>query len=92
MLEFLNDYMGTIIITATIAVSAYIFNFFRKRGSKIESIQDEQDKLKVEIRLIKKTLIIITKIIDKQTEKAHGEDPELSDLAKDLLTANKSAI
>ena len=85
MLEFLNDYFGAIIITITLAITGYIVKFSRIRGNKIENMQ-------AEIRLLKKALIIITKSIDRQTVKAHGEDPELSDLAKDLLTNNKTAI
>lgn len=78
-----------------IPLAALIGNWFRVKNKKIKRNKFIAESNTADIILLKKALIIALKKIDKQTEKAHGEDPEIACLVKDLLSDEidgKSAI
>jgi len=74
-----------IVLLITAGTGAYVVNYFRLKKQEIVSNANDILNLKQSILIIRKALIIITKAIDRQTEKAHGDDPELSELTRDLL-------
>jgi|APSaa5957512535_1039671.scaffolds.fasta_scaffold00133_45 hypothetical protein len=74
-----------IVLLITVSTSGYVVNYFRLKKQEIKDNADDILNLKQSILIIRKALLIITKAIDRQTEKAHGEDPELADLTRELL-------
>jgi hypothetical protein len=85
---FLDQWLGEVVAVTVISVAGYIINFVRMRGKKIKENNALAEQNRDDIILIKKALIIALKHIDRQTEKAHGEDPEIACMVKDLLTDN----
>ena len=73
-------------LVVLIPVVGVIANWFRVKGKKVRRNKLVADSNTADIRMLKKALIIALKKIDKQTEKAHGEDPEIACLVKDLLS------
>jgi len=82
----LDPWIGEIVVVILLGVSGYIVNWFRLRAKIMKKNELIILSNAANIVLLKKALIIALRIIDKQTEKAHGEDPEIACLIKDLLS------
>ena len=85
-MEFLNDLWREIIFTIVIAIGVSVFAWVRKKVKNTESNAKEIEKLRKFRWRITKTVIIMAKLIDLQTEKAHeGTVSELEEVVKELL-------
>ena len=96
MFELIEPYISGIIMAITLAVGGYVINYYRTRKELVEKIRKDQREMKEDVQLIKKTILIFAKRVDKQTMKAHDVDTEFYCLTKDLLTneilRNKQAV
>ena len=85
-MEFLIDLWREIIFTIVIAIGVSVFAWVRKKVKNTESNAKEIEKLRKFRWRITKTVIIMAKLIDLQTEKAHeGTVSELEEVVKELL-------
>ena len=84
----MEPWIINVIVVVSIAAAGFLINFFRLRAKKTRKNELLAKSNAAEIKLLKKVLIIALKKIDKQTAKAHGEDPEIACLVKDLLSDN----
>ena len=85
-MEFLIDLWREIIFTIVIAIGVSVFAWVRKKVKNTESNAKEIEKLRKFRWRITKTVIIMAKLIDSQTEKAHeGTVSELEEVVKELL-------
>lgn len=82
----LSEWVVEISIAIAIPLVAYFSNWLRIRTRYIKTNRTISEQNAEEIKLIKKTLLMIMRRVDKQTAKAHGEDEELYCLAKEMLT------
>lgn len=68
-----------ILITVLIATGGGIFGFFKR-------INSTQKKLCQDITRLQKTIIILAKALDRQTNRSHPDsNSDLDDLVKELL-------
>ena len=75
-----------ILIIIFLGVGGYVINYFRKRSKCLDTLTDEMMDLKKSQWRISKAIIIMAKLLDEQTEKAHPEmSVELEEIARELL-------
>ncbi len=73
-----------LLITSLIGMGGALFGFFRKMSSTQKDLCETVSRLQ-------KTLIILAKAVDRQSNRLHPEEAnsELDDLVKELLRDNK---
>ena len=73
-----------LLITSLIGIGGALFGFFRKMSSTQKDLCETVSRLQ-------KTLIILAKAVDRQSNRLHPEEAnsELDDLVKELLRDNK---
>lgn len=77
-MEFTNI-VETILITLILGMGGALFGFFRKMSST-------QKDLCETVQRLQKTLIILAKAVDRQTNRSHPDsNSDLDDLVKELL-------
>jgi len=78
-MEFTNIF-ETILIASILGMGGALFGFFRKMSST-------QKDLCETVQRLQKTLIILAKAVDRQSNRLHPEEAnsELDDLVKELL-------
>tara|TARA_R110000744_G_scaffold206951_1_gene325553 strand:+ start:2556 stop:2798 length:243 start_codon:yes stop_codon:yes gene_type:complete len=78
-MEFTNI-VETILIASILGMGGALFGFFRKMSST-------QKDLCETVQRLQKTLIILAKAVDRQSNRLHPEEAnsELDDLVKELL-------
>ena len=86
MYEIIEPYLSEIILIVMLSIGGYVANYYRTRKKIVKKLQREQYDMKEDIQIIKKTILILAKRIDKQTMEAHDVDTEFYCLTKDLLT------
>jgi small neutral amino acid transporter SnatA (MarC family) len=73
------EIISGIILIVVMAVGGYVVNFFRIKKSEI--LNNSGD-----IQCIKRAIIMMSKKIDRGTQKSHpGQDSNIEDLVRDLL-------
>jgi len=78
-----KEVLITIVVAGVLSIVGFTFKHLRHRGDRLAKIEANQSR-------IVKTLIVITKLIDAQTEKAHeGITSELEEIAKEILKNGK---
>jgi len=80
--ELLLTLIPEIVLIIVVGVGTGIVGYFRKISQNQDDICDTMNRLQ-------RTVVILAKAIDKQTNRAHPEaDSELDDLVKTLLDKN----
>lgn len=80
--EWLTTLLPEIMLIVAVAVGTGIVGYFRK-------IAKTQGDLCNQVQRLQKTVVVLAKAIDRQTNRAHPEaDSELDDLVKTLLDKN----
>lgn len=75
----------TLIIISS--VGGYVFNYFRLRKKEISKNTQNIDKIKDELKDVKRVLVMLAKRLDKGSAKYHNDnDTDYEELVKDLLT------
>jgi len=79
-MELFSSILEPLLLAALIGMGSGLFAFFRKMSNTQKSLCETVSRLQ-------KTLIILAKAVDKQSNRLHPEnaDSELDDLVKELL-------
>jgi hypothetical protein len=83
-MEMFTSVFEPLLITSLIGIGGALFGFFRKMSSTQKDLCETVSRLQ-------KTLIILAKAVDRQSNRLHPEEAnsELDDLVKELLRDNK---
>jgi hypothetical protein len=83
-MEMFTSILEPLLLTALIGMGGALFGFFRKMSSTQKDLCETVSRLQ-------KTLIILAKAVDRQSNRLHPEEAnsELDDLVKELLRDNK---
>lgn len=84
-MEMFTSVFEPLIVAALIIVGGGLFTFFRKMSAT-------QKDLCETVQQLRRTLIILAKAVDRQSNRLHPDEPvdsELNDLVKELLRENK---
>jgi hypothetical protein len=83
-MEMFTSIFEPLLITSLIGMGGALFGFFRKMSSTQKDLCETVSRLQ-------KTLIILAKAVDRQSNRLHPEEAnsELDDLVKELLRDNK---
>jgi hypothetical protein len=87
MFEELDFLWGPVILMVVTGISAYVLNFFKSKKNEISENQINILKINSEIKQIKRLMLIVAKITDRDMEKLHPDiQPNFEELVKDLLS------
>tara|TARA_R110002167_G_scaffold100958_3_gene263297 strand:- start:1428 stop:1715 length:288 start_codon:yes stop_codon:yes gene_type:complete len=87
MFEDLDFLWGPVILMVVTGISAYVLNFFKSKKNEISENQINILKINSEIKQIKRLMLIVAKITDRDMEKLHPDiQPNFEELVKDLLS------
>jgi len=79
MEQIFTSLIEPILLTIVIAIGGGVFTFFKKMSKT-------QKDLCERVTMLQKTLIILAKAVDRQTNRSHPEsNSDLDDLVKELL-------
>ena len=86
MFEELDFLWGPVILMVVTGISAYVLNFFKSKRNEISDNKINILKINSEIKQIKRLMLIVAKITDRDMEKLHPDSqPNFEELVKDLL-------
>tara|TARA_R110000824_G_scaffold2071_4_gene9937 strand:- start:159 stop:446 length:288 start_codon:yes stop_codon:yes gene_type:complete len=87
MFEELDFLWGPVILMVVTGISAYVLNFFKSKKNEISENKINILKINSEIKQIKRLMLIVAKITDRDMEKLHPDiQPNFEELVKDLLS------
>jgi len=91
-LEFLQQIILTIISGVLALLGGVAIWYLRTRGQCILAMKNKIDKIDKRSWRIGKAMIIVLREIDKQTQLRHNIDPELEDLAREIMNETPDDI
>lgn len=84
--ELLNQLFLIFVGILGTAITGAIISHFRKKSQCFTQLKNQSNSQEQDIKIIKKTLIIMSKMIDTQTNIAHSDAHlELENLTKEML-------
>jgi hypothetical protein len=87
MWEQLDFLWGPVVLMIVTGSSAYVLNFFKSKKNEISENKKSIDSLHRDIKQIKRLLLIMAKITDKEVDKLHpGTETNFEELVQDLLS------
>jgi hypothetical protein len=86
-MEIIDPWIAEISVIIAIPLVAYIANWFRVRTKKVRLNTEDIDKIREDVKQIKRLLVMQAKRLDKGSAKYHNDDDSAyEELVKDLLT------
>jgi len=87
--------VGVLISVVSGIIIGYLNNRWKKKAEKKAEEEAELEAIKKEIIALRrtvwrlgKTMLIMAKVLDDQSEKNHGDNPVLEEIANELLREN----